>query len=78
MKISTVSKQSGISADTLRYYERIGLLPEVIQGENGPRPGVWLDSRIDPIRRDGDDGHDPYRHSGAAGGHSGRMVGAHQ
>ena len=45
MKISTVSKQSGISADTLRYYERIGLLPEVNRGENGIRDFDELDLR---------------------------------
>ncbi len=29
MTISEVSKQYGVSADTLRYYERIGLIPPV-------------------------------------------------
>ena len=29
MKIAEVSKEYGLSADTLRYYERIGLLPNV-------------------------------------------------
>ena len=29
MKISEVSERCGISSDTLRYYERIGLLPPV-------------------------------------------------
>ena len=29
MKISEVSEQSGLSIDTLRYYEKIGLLPPV-------------------------------------------------
>mgnify|MGYP000662340965 CR=1 FL=1 len=27
MNIKKVSEQTGISADTIRYYERIGLLP---------------------------------------------------
>ena len=27
MKIAEVSEQYGISSDTLRYYERIGLIP---------------------------------------------------
>ncbi len=51
MKISTVSKQSGISADTLRYYERIGLLPEVNRGENGIRDFDELDlQRVEFIK----------------------------
>lgn len=29
MKIAEVSKKLDISADTLRYYERIGLIPKV-------------------------------------------------
>ncbi len=37
MKISEVSERSGISADTLRYYERIGLVPPVNRTENGIR-----------------------------------------
>ena len=45
MKISMVSKQSGMSVDTLRYYERIGLLPEVNRGENGIRDFDELDLR---------------------------------
>lgn len=45
MKISTVSRQSGMSVDTLRYYERIGLLPEVNRGENGIRDFNELDLR---------------------------------
>ncbi|MBP6015141.1 MAG: MerR family transcriptional regulator [Candidatus Promineofilum sp.] len=45
MKISAVSRQSGISADTLRYYERIGLLPEINRKENGIRDFNDLDLR---------------------------------
>ena len=37
MKIAEVSKQYGLSADTLRYYERIGLLPSVTRNANGIR-----------------------------------------
>ncbi|MCA9867105.1 MAG: MerR family transcriptional regulator [Anaerolineae bacterium] len=51
MKISTVSKQSGLSADTLRYYERIGLLPEVNRSENGIRDFNELDvQRVEFIK----------------------------
>ena len=37
MKIAEVSKQYGLSADTLRYYERIGLLPGVTRNASGIR-----------------------------------------
>jgi DNA-binding transcriptional MerR regulator len=37
MKIAEVSEQYEISADTLRYYERIGLLPPVTRTESGIR-----------------------------------------
>lgn len=37
MKIAEVSERYGISADTLRYYERIGLLRSVNRSTNGIR-----------------------------------------
>jgi len=37
MNISEVSKIYGISADTLRYYERVGLIPHVPRKPNGIR-----------------------------------------
>lgn len=37
MNIAEVSKKFGISPDTLRYYERIGLLPYVKRNESGYR-----------------------------------------
>lgn len=37
MKIAEVSKQFDISADTLRYYERIGLMRHVHRTESGIR-----------------------------------------
>lgn len=37
MRIAEVSKTYGISADTLRYYERIGLLPYVRRNKSGIR-----------------------------------------
>ena len=37
MRIAEVSKEYGISADTLRYYERIGLLPHVHRNQSGIR-----------------------------------------
>ncbi|MEN6410966.1 MAG: MerR family transcriptional regulator [Anaerolineaceae bacterium] len=37
MKIAEVSERYGISTDTLRYYERIGLIPPVNRNESGIR-----------------------------------------
>lgn len=37
MRIAEVSEQYGISPDTLRYYERIGLLPRVRRNASGVR-----------------------------------------
>lgn len=37
MTIAEVSKMYDISADTLRYYERIGLIPEVNRNKSGIR-----------------------------------------
>ena len=45
MKISEVSEQCGISIDTLRYYERIGLIPPVNRNESGIRDYSELDVR---------------------------------
>jgi DNA-binding transcriptional MerR regulator len=45
MKIGEVSEKYEISADTLRYYERIGLLPSVNRSDNGIRDFSELDLR---------------------------------
>ncbi len=45
MRISEVSEQCDISADTLRYYERIGLLPPVNRNNGGIRDYSDLDVR---------------------------------
>jgi DNA-binding transcriptional MerR regulator len=37
MKISDVSEKNGLSVDTLRYYERIGLIPRVSRDQSGIR-----------------------------------------
>lgn len=37
MKIAEASKASGLSADTLRYYERVGLLSNVTRNDSGIR-----------------------------------------
>ncbi len=43
MKIAEVSKQYGLTPDTLRYYERIGLLPPVNRNGSGLRDYSDLD-----------------------------------
>ena len=37
MQINEVSERYGLSKDTLRYYERIGLIPNVPRNESGIR-----------------------------------------
>jgi len=51
MKIAEVSEQYGLSADTLRYYERVGLIPPVTRNESGIRDYDELDlRRVDFIK----------------------------
>jgi len=51
MKISEVSGQSGLSVDTLRYYEKIGLVPPVNRTDGGIRNYSELDvRRVDFIK----------------------------
>lgn len=45
MKIAEVSQRYGLSADTLRYYERVGLLPPVNRNGSGLRDYNELDIR---------------------------------
>ncbi|MGA2505197.1 MAG: MerR family transcriptional regulator [Anaerolineales bacterium] len=45
MKIAEVSERYGISSDTLRYYERIGLIPPVNRNENGIRDYIEIDAK---------------------------------
>lgn len=37
MTIAEVSRKYGVSADTLRYYERVGLLPQIARTPGGIR-----------------------------------------
>ena len=51
MKIAEVSEQYNISTDTLRYYERVGLIPPVNRNESGIRDYNELDlRRVDFIK----------------------------
>ena len=51
MKIAEVSERFGISSDTLRYYERIGLIRPVNRNESGMRDYNELDlRRVDFIK----------------------------
>lgn len=45
MKIAEVSERYSISTDTLRYYERIGLIPPVTRTPSGIREYSELDIR---------------------------------
>jgi DNA-binding transcriptional MerR regulator len=45
MKIAEVSEHYGISSDTLRYYERVGLIPPVTRTGSGIRDYSELDIR---------------------------------
>ena len=51
MKIAEVSERYGLSTDTLRYYERVGLIPPVNRNESGVRDYNELDlRRVDFIK----------------------------
>jgi DNA-binding transcriptional MerR regulator len=51
MRIAAVSEQYDISTDTLRYYERVGLIPPVNRNESGIRDYNELDlRRVDFIK----------------------------
>lgn len=51
MKIAEVSEKYGLSVDTLRYYERVGLIPPVNRNESGIRDYNELDlRRVDFIK----------------------------
>ena len=45
MKISEVSEKYNLSADTLRYYERVGLIPPVNRTDSGIRDYNEIDLR---------------------------------
>jgi|SRR5271157_1805120 len=45
MKIAEVSERYDISSDTLRYYERIGLIPPVNRNGSGVRDYLEIDVR---------------------------------
>ena len=51
MKIAEVSEKYGLSVDTLRYYERVGLIPTVNRTDSGIRDYNELDlRRVDFIK----------------------------
>ena len=51
MNIKKVSEQLSISSDTIRYYERIGLVPPISQDKNGVRNFTDIDiQRLDFIK----------------------------
>lgn len=51
MNIKKVSEQLDISSDTIRYYERIGLVPAISRDKNGVRNFTDIDiQRLDFIK----------------------------
>ncbi len=51
MKIAEVSERYGVSSDTLRYYERVGLIPPVTRSESGIRDYREIDlQRVEFIK----------------------------
>jgi DNA-binding transcriptional MerR regulator len=51
MKIAEVSERYGVSLDTLRYYERIGLIPPVNRNQSGIRDYSEIDlKRVEFIK----------------------------
>ena len=51
MRIAQVSERYAISLDTLRYYERIGLIPPVNRNESGVRDYTEIDlKRVEFIK----------------------------
>jgi len=45
MKIAEAAAETGLSADTIRYYDRIGLMPELGRGGDGHRVFTAKDLR---------------------------------
>jgi DNA-binding transcriptional MerR regulator len=48
LTVSKLAEQAGTSADTVRYYERIGLLPETERSASGYR--LYGDEAVDRLR----------------------------
>jgi DNA-binding transcriptional MerR regulator len=48
LRIGELAERSGVSADTIRYYERIGLMPKVARTPTGYRE--YGESAIDRVR----------------------------
>lgn len=51
MRIAEVSEKYGLSSDTLRYYERVGLIPPVNRNDSGIRDYSEIDlKRVEFIK----------------------------
>ncbi|MDR2446871.1 MAG: MerR family transcriptional regulator, partial [Treponema sp.] len=46
MTITEIAEEYGLSTDTLRYYERIGLIPPVRRNKAGNRDYSEMDHRV--------------------------------
>ncbi|QPC83050.1 heavy metal-responsive transcriptional regulator [Phototrophicus methaneseepsis] len=52
LKIGDLSEQTGVSTEAIRYYERIGLIPEPQRADNGYRVYTQSDvERLNFVRR---------------------------
>ena len=47
LKIGNLSEQTGVSTEAIRYYERIGLIPEPQRADNGYR--VYTQSDVERL-----------------------------
>ncbi len=47
MVISEIAQKTGLTTDTLRYYEKLGLMPEIARNESGRR--VYTEFHIEWI-----------------------------
>lgn len=52
MRIGEVARRAGVNIETLRYYERRGLLAEPARGPNGHRDCHTTISAASPIMRE--------------------------
>ena len=50
MKIGELAKRTGCPVETIRYYEREGLLPEPARSEGNYRQYIRFFSAIQPLR----------------------------
>lgn len=76
MQIGDLSRQAGVNVETIRYYERIGVLPKPARQANGRRSYAEADAqRLGFIRHARDLGFDLPSVAGLAGAAGGIVRG---